>query len=155
MLLIPLVSIGSSMAALNTFPPGAFPEYRLDCTQLSNGVWECSPVKQQCDSFLELGVVCKNYEDLYNDCSMTLPVTTTQSPTTKQGKLLNTRDLLHYHYYYYNSTVAVTIPVACTCTNDTFTRATTFIAVIGVMMALLLAVSVGWIVSCVILRSCQ
>ncbi len=42
----------------NSFPPGAFPEYRLNCTQLSNGAWHCSPVEQQCDSFVELGVVC-------------------------------------------------------------------------------------------------
>ncbi len=49
----------------NSFPPGAFPEYRLNCTQLSNGAWHCSPVEQQCDSFMELGVVCINYEEFY------------------------------------------------------------------------------------------
>ncbi len=69
----------------NSFPPGAFPEYRLDCTQLSNGAWHCSPVEQQCDSFVELGVVCKNYEDLYNerlkDCALSTNMqVTTQMP---------------------------------------------------------------------------
>ena len=49
----------------NSFPPGAFPEYRLDCTQLSNGAWHCSPVEQQCVGFMELGVVCINYEEYY------------------------------------------------------------------------------------------
>ena len=34
-------STGSSVAVTNSFPPGAFPEYRLNCTQLSNGAWHC------------------------------------------------------------------------------------------------------------------
>ena len=75
--------------APNTFPSGAFPEHRINCTQLSNGTWHCSPVEQQCDSFVELGVVCKNYEDLYNEYlknCIKFPVTTTQSSTTSQGK---------------------------------------------------------------------
>ena len=84
----------SAVALPNTFPRGAFPEYRLDCTQLSNGTWHCSPVEQQCDSFVELGVVCKNYEDLYNEwstkCSMsTIPTNiqvTTELPTSLEGK---------------------------------------------------------------------
>ena len=54
-------SIESTVA--NSFPPGAFPEYRLNCTQLSNGKWHCTPVEQQCDSFMELGVVCISYEE--------------------------------------------------------------------------------------------
>ncbi len=45
-------------AVSKLFPPGAFPEHRLNCIQLSNGAWHCSPVKQQCDGFVELGVVC-------------------------------------------------------------------------------------------------
>ncbi len=49
----------------NSFPRGAFPEHRLNCTQLSNGTWHCSPVEQQCDSFVELGVVCISYEEFY------------------------------------------------------------------------------------------
>ena len=49
----------SAIALPNSFPPGAFPEYRLDCTQLSNATWHCSPVEQQCVSFVELGVVCR------------------------------------------------------------------------------------------------
>ncbi len=108
LLLIPLAipSTGSSVAKPNKFPPGTFPEYRLECTG-----GECTAVKANCtNSSMELGVVCKNYEDIYKECSMncTLPVTTTLSSTT-------------------------------------------FIAGIGVLVALLLAVSVGWIVSCVIL----
>ncbi len=66
----------STVALTNSFPPGAFPEYRLNCTQLSNGAWHCSPVEQQCDSFVELGVVCKNYEDIYNECSMNCTMST-------------------------------------------------------------------------------
>ena len=62
--------LSTESTVANPFPPGVFPEYRLDCTQLSNGTWHCNPVKQQCDSFVELGVVCKNYEDLYNDCAL-------------------------------------------------------------------------------------
>ncbi|XP_064397182.1 neurotrypsin-like isoform X3 [Halichondria panicea] len=127
---------GGTVAPPNSFPPGAFPEYRLDCTHLSNGAWHCSPVEQQCDSFVELGVVCKNYENLYDECSTNctlsrLSVTITQSPTTKQAVCAN------------NSTVAVTTPMAC--------NSTTSIVGIGVLVALLLAVSVGWMVSCVIL----
>ncbi len=86
----------SAVALPNSFPPGAFPEYRLDCTQLSNGTWHCSPVEQQCDSFVELGVVCKNYEDLHSDCSMncsmsTIPTNiqvTTELPTSLEGKIV-------------------------------------------------------------------
>ena len=60
------------MALTNSFPPGAFPECRLDCTQLSNGTWHCNPVEERCDSFVELGVVC----DITNMRE------TTQLPTT-------------------------------------------------------------------------
>ncbi len=60
-----LLPTESTVAALNSFPPGAFPEYRLDCRQLSNGAWHCSPVEQQRDSFVELGVVCISYEEFY------------------------------------------------------------------------------------------
>ncbi len=89
------ISTEGTVALPNSFTPGAFPEYRLNCTQLSNGTWHCSPVEQQCDSFVELGVVCKNYEDIYKECSRDyapskLPVTTSQSPTTQQGKLMST-----------------------------------------------------------------
>ena len=79
------------MALPDVFPPGAFQEYRLNCTQLSNGTWHCSPVEQQCDSFMELGVVCKSYENLYNDCSRNCTLSklsvTTQSPT-QQGNFI-------------------------------------------------------------------
>ncbi len=63
------------MALTNSFPPGVFPEYRLDCAQLSNGTWHCSPVEEQCGSFVELEVVCNN-EDITNMRE------TTQLPTT-------------------------------------------------------------------------
>ena len=83
----------SVVALPNSFPPGAFPEYRLDCTQLSNGTWHCSPVEQQCDSFVELGVI---YEDLYNDCSMsTIPTNiqvTTELSTSLEGKIVLSLD---------------------------------------------------------------
>ncbi len=149
--------IESTLALPNIFPPGAFPEYRLDCTQLSNGTWHCSPViEQQCDSFVELGVVCKNYEDVYNEnlrnCTE-FPVTTTQSPTTQQGKLINAKDIMYSTtsqvlYYTYKIPLwhAVTTPVACTGNSTTVIAGS-----IGVLVALLLAISVGWIVSCVIL----
>ncbi len=108
----------------NTFPPGAFPQYRLNCTQLSsNGTWHCSPVEQQCDSFVELGVVCINYKEYY-ERSRNNPLST-QLPS-----------------------------IARNPSNEDITRtgnSTTFTAVIGVLVALLLVVSVGWIVSCVIL----
>ncbi len=109
----------------NSFPPGAFPEYRLNCTQLNNGTWHCSPVEQQCDSFLELGVVCISYEEFYE---------------RSRERTLSTQLPLS--------------PIEC---NERGTRSTpannstTLIAGIGVLVALLLAVSVGWIVSCVIL----
>ncbi len=110
----------------NSFPRGAFPEHRLNCTQLSNGTWHCSPVEQQCDSFVELGVVCISYEEFYE----------------------RSRD----------STLSTQLPpVSCSPDNDRSTErvgaenSTTFIAGIGVLVVLSLAVSVGWIVSCVIL----
>ncbi len=121
---------GSTVAVNNSFPPGAFPEYSLECIQQSDGEFRCSLVEQQCDSFLqELGVVCKNYEDLRSECSRTCTMPT-----------LSTR-------------VAIT-PLLNTTRGPDFKcngNSTTFIAGIGVLVALLLAVSVGWIVSCVIL----
>ncbi len=81
-------STGGTVAVNNSFIPGAFPEYRLECTggecmyssesklyQLLHGAWSC----------------LKNYEDIYKECSMncTLPVTTALSLTTQQGKLIN------------------------------------------------------------------
>ncbi len=69
----------------NSFPPGAFPEYRLYCTQLSNGTWHCSPVEQQCVGFVELEVVCINYEEYYERSSDSTLYT--QFPTSSEGKL--------------------------------------------------------------------
>ena len=63
------------MAALNSFPPGAIPEYRLNCRQQTNRAWSCSPVEEQWVGFVELGVVCNN-EDITNIRE------TTQLPTT-------------------------------------------------------------------------
>ncbi len=98
--------LGSSVAALNSFPPGAFPEHRLEC---KGG--ECTAVKANCtNSFMELGVVCKTLR-------------TDMRETDKESESYST------------------------CADNS----TTFIAGIGVLVALLLAVSVGWIVSCVIL----
>ncbi len=80
------------MASLNfLFPPGAFPEYRLDCT--GGG---CTAVKANCtnsfvefgEAFMEFGVICKNYEDIYNESttvSNKLPEAISQSPTIQQG----------------------------------------------------------------------
>ena len=129
LLLLPLAitkSTESSVAVTNSFPPGAFPEYRLNCTQLSNGTWHCSPVEQQCDSFVELGVVCKINEE---ECN-TLSLLCTNFRETNVPTTLYTPD------------------------NQRESDSTCFansIAGIGVLLALLLAVSVGWIVSCVIL----
>ncbi|XP_064397194.1 scavenger receptor cysteine-rich type 1 protein M160-like [Halichondria panicea] len=109
---------------INSYPPGAFPEYRLNCTQLSNRAWHCSPVEQQCDSFVELGVVCINYEEFYQRSRNSTPFT--QLP-----------------------------PIECTPSNERGTTcadiSTTLFAGIGALVALLLSVSVGWMVSCVIL----
>ncbi len=61
------ISTGGMVAALNLFPPGAFPEHRLDyCRQQTNRAWRCSPVEEQWVGFVELGVVCNN-EDNYNE----------------------------------------------------------------------------------------
>ena len=122
------------MAVTNSFPPGAFPEHRLNCTQLSNGAWHCSPVEQQCDSFVELGVVCKSYEDLYNECSTNCTLSTLSTSVHATTSL--------------PSTTCGPIKSDSTCADNSIT----FIAGIGVLVSLLLAVSVGWIVSCVILH---
>ncbi len=81
------------MAVTNSFPPGAFPEYSLECIQQSNGDFRCALVEQQCDSFVELGVVCKNYEDLRSECSRTSTLSTnmqvtTELPTSLKGNYL-------------------------------------------------------------------
>ncbi len=108
----------SSVAALNSFPPGAFPEYRLDCDCAGGG---CTVVKANCtNSFMELGVVCKTLR-------------TDMRETTQLPNILCTTNIESESY--------------STCADNS----TTLIAGIGVLVALLLAVSVGWIVSCVIL----
>ncbi len=84
------------MAVTNSFPPGAFPEHSLECEQQSNGNLRCSLVEQQCDSFVELEVVCKNYEDLRSECSRTSTLSTlstnmqvtTEFPTSSKGNYL-------------------------------------------------------------------
>ena len=119
------------MAVTNSFPHGAFPEYSLECIQRIGGDLRCTLVKEQCDSFVELGVVCKNYEDLRNECPSTLPTLSTSVHATTPLP----------------STTCGPIKSGCKCTGNS----PTFIAGIGVLVALLLAVSVGWIVSCVIL----
>ncbi len=54
------------MALTNSFPHGAFPEYRLNCRQQSNGAWRCSPVEEQWVGFVELKVVCNNEDKLHS-----------------------------------------------------------------------------------------
>ncbi len=130
---------GSTVAVNNSFPPGAFPEYSLECMQQSDKDLRCTPVQQQCDSFVDLGVVCKNYEDLRNECSRSSTLSTlstsvhatTPLPSTTCGPIKSDFD---------NSTTIIIVD-----------NSPTFIAVIGILVSLLLAVSVGWIVSCGIL----
>ncbi len=116
------------MAVNNSFPPGAFPEHSLECKQHND--LRCSLV-ERCDSFVELGVVCKNYEDLRSECSRTSTLSTL------------------------STSVHATTPLpSTTCghiESDFKCNSTIFIAIIGILVAVLLAVSVGWIVSCVIL----
>ncbi len=80
------------MAVTNSFPPGEFPEYSLECEQFVGGL-HCYLVKQQCDSFVELEVVCKNFEDIRNECSRTSTLSTnmqvtTELPTSLKGNYL-------------------------------------------------------------------
>ena len=121
------------MAVTNSFPPGAFPEHSLECRQQPDMKLQCSLVEQQCDSFVELEVVCKNYEDLRNECSRTSTLSTLSTSVHVTTPVPNT--------------TCGPIRSDCKCNGNS----TSFIAGIGVLVALLLAVSVGWIVSCVIL----
>ena len=123
---------GSTVAVTNSFPPGAFPEHSLECRQQSDGELRCSLV-EGCDSFVELEVICKNFEDLRNDFSR--PNTLSTLSTNMQVTTL------------LPSTIYGPIKSESTCTDNS----TTFTAGICVLVSLLLAVSVGWIVSCVIL----
>ena len=123
---------GSTVAVTNSFPPGAFPEYSLECMQRPAEDLRCSLVQQQCDSFVELQVVCRNYEDLRNECSRTSALSTLSTNVHATTPL--------------PSTTCGPIKSDSKCTGNS----TTFIAVIGVLVALILAVLVG-LVSCVIL----
>ncbi len=123
------------MAAVDTFPRGAFPEYTLNCV-LTEGNWMCEVVEAQCSSAVEFGVVCKSYEDLYNECSMD-----------------NNTQL--------TSTGPVTVSSNTSCTPDdrndlnvaTCTAIySSLVAGIGILAALLVTVTVGWILSCIVLR---
>ncbi len=134
LLLIPFIYTGSSVAAFNSFPPGAFPQHRLNCTQLSNGTWHCSPVEQQCDRFVELGVVCNNYEDITNMQVTTQLPTTSCTPQSKGYP-------------------------GCTCTNNfpTVTAgssvlATLLLAVIAILVVLQAATMIALISTCVVFK---
>ncbi len=118
------------MAALNTFPPGTFPEYRLECTG-----GECTAVEANCtNSFVGLGVVCKNYEDITN------MQVTTQLPTT-------------------SSTPQSKGYPGCTCTNNSPTvtsgisvLATLLLAVIAILVVLQAATIIALISTCVVFK---
>ncbi|XP_064397203.1 scavenger receptor cysteine-rich domain superfamily protein-like isoform X2 [Halichondria panicea] len=125
---------GSSVGVTNSFPPGAFLEYRLNCAQLSNGAWLYSLVKEQCDSFAELGVVCKNYKDQPDIQVITQLPTTSCAPQSKEY-------------------------LGCICTNNstTFTAgsgvlATLPQAVIAVLVVLQAATMVALISTCVVFK---
>ncbi len=120
------------MAVTNSFPHGAFPEYSLECNRQPPADLRCRVV-EGCDSFVELEVICKNYEDLRNECSRTSTLSTLSTSVHATMPL--------------PSTTHGPIKSDFTC-ND---NSTTLTAGICVLVALLLAVSVGWIVSCVIL----
>ncbi len=110
----------SSVAALKLIPPGVFPEHRLKCTDGG-----CRAVKGNCtNSFLELGVVCKKYEDLYNECSICNSLSTlctNMQETTQLPNILSTPDDQR--------------ELESISTDNS----TTFIAGISVLVALLLA----------------
>ena len=80
------------MAVTNSFPHGAFPEYSLECNRQPPADLRCRVV-EGCDSFVELEVICKNYEDLRNECSRTSTLSTnmqvtTELPTSLKGNYL-------------------------------------------------------------------
>ncbi|XP_064397205.1 scavenger receptor cysteine-rich type 1 protein M130-like [Halichondria panicea] len=121
---------GGTVAVTNSFPPGAFPEYRLDCTQLSNGTWHCSPVEEQCDSFVELGVVCKNYEDRCSECSRTSTLSTNMQITTQ---------------------LPTSLQEMYSTTNNNGSS-TSLLAVIAVLVVLQVATMIGLISTCVVFK---
>ena len=129
------------MALPNTFPRGAFPEYRLNCTQLSNGTWRCSPVEQQCDSFVELGVVCINYEEFYERSrNSTLPTQLPPieyTPSNERGTICAD-----------NSTTFI----ADNSTTFIADNSTTFIAGGIVLVVLQAATMIALISTCVVFR---
>ncbi len=83
----------------------------------------CQAVEAQCSSAVEFGVVCKSYKDLYNECSMD------SMPSTGVG--LTTQSI--------------------SCTPDKAITDSSKDAGIGILAALLVAVTVGWILSCIVL----
>ena len=126
------------MAVTNSFPHGAFPVYSLECNrQQFDGDLRCSLV-EGCNSFVELGVVCKKYEDLRNECSRTSTLSTLSTSVQVTTPLPTTTTC---------GPIKSDFKSDFKCTGNS----TNLTAGIGVLVALLLAVSVGWIVSCVIL----
>ncbi len=119
------------MAAVDTFPRGAFPEYTLNC-ELTGGNWMCEAVEAQCSSAVEFGVVCKSYEDLCNECLMDKTQPTCVAPNTVSSATSPT-------------------PETEEKLNGTTSFPETYIAGIGILAALLVAVTVGWILSCIVL----
>ncbi len=122
------------MALTNSFPPGAFPEYRLNCTQLSNGTWHCSLFEQQCDSFVELGVVCKNYKD-QPDIQVTtqLPITSCTPKSKRYPGCICTNNFT-------------------TCTAGSGVLAAQLLTVIVILVVLQMATMIALISTCVLFK---
>ncbi len=111
------------MATKDIFPRGTFPEYRLNCELTNDGRWTCEGIEQEeCSSAEEYGVVCRSYKELCNNSFESLPSSNTVPQTT---------------LYAPNNEATTT----CSDSNTG----------IGVLAALLVAVIVGWIVSCAVL----
>ena len=144
---------GSTVAVTNSFPPGAFPEHSLECEQQSDGELRCALVEQQCDSFVELEVVCKNYEDLRNEylrnCIMPTLSTNmqviTELPTT--SKVINY--LLAYTIKHLNSMHTEMYSTPCETTNNNGSS-TSLLAVIAVLVILQAATMIALISTCIV-----
>ncbi len=134
------------MAVTNTFPTG-FPEPRLGISSVHNKPIEhVTIVEEQCASFVELEVVCKNYEDLRSECSRTSTLSklstsvhaTTQLPITPCA-LIKSKSMYcecNKLYVLRNSPPSCTAGIGHWCTGGSVTSCISWLDIVSCVILL-------------------
>ena len=146
------ISFAGATTVNSTFNLGFQPI--INCTVQDEGTF-CSLITDaSCDHSMDLVVVCRTYEQLYNelleqrsstDLSLTCPTT---CPTTESSDNPTLPPPNMNSFPLTNRTGDVLI----VCNNESNISTVTFGVVVGVLVAVIVAMVIGWICTCVILK---